>query len=87
MEQAQETLKMKCVVRNCLSCGRDTKSKSQLCTKCLGTHSHKPKDSAVIVGPLEELKSECEHDYSEDALGPHESDKRWSYIYVEDECF
>ncbi len=68
---------------NCLVCGRDTVARKQVCSRCLGTGFYASKDCAgATVGPNDLLYDEFEHDYSEEALGPHGSDQRWNYAYV-----
>ncbi len=71
-------------IKSCLFCGRDTKSKCQICNRCLGIGKYKKIDTAnAKFHPKQELFGECEYDYGEDALGPHESDKRWNFEFVE----
>jgi len=70
-------------VHSCLGCGRTTTSRCQICWHCLRIGKWREKDSPNSFGPWEELVSECEHNYSENALGPHTSDER-DYRFVGD---
>ena len=71
---------------SCLGCGRLTTAKCQICRTCM--HDRDSGEdilgSAFSCGPLTELYDEYNHDYSEDALGPHTSDERWSWQYTDD---
>lgn len=71
---------------SCLGCGRLTTIECQICYKCTrGRGSYKDtRGAASSCGPLTELASECQHNYSEDALGPHTSDERWDWEYLDD---
>lgn len=71
----------------CLGCGKVTTAKCQICDQCLGMRRYKTEEkrNASAEGPETQLRHECDSDYSEDALGPHTSDERWSWVYVEDD--
>lgn len=74
-------------VHSCLGCNRDTTAKCQICDRCTQMRRYKKDErgSAGSSGPETELFEECEHDYSENSLGPHTSDDRWDWYWVFDE--
>jgi hypothetical protein len=71
---------------SCLGCGRLTTAKCQICPKCRPNREtgNDKQGSAGSTGPFTELAHECSYDYSEDSLGPHSSDERWSWGWVDD---
>ena len=71
-------------IHPCIGCGRTTTAKSQICLRCLGYGKWKPKASAVAdSGPCEKTKGEEDHRYDENAMGPHTSDERSAYEWVD----
>jgi len=70
---------------SCIGCGKDTTARCQICDCCTQMRRHRRdnRGSASAGGPLIELHEECEYDYSEDSLGPHVSDGRWNWSFID----
>lgn len=70
----------------CIGCGRNTTARCQICDKCtqMRKSCRDERGAASASGPFTELRDEFEHDYSEQSLGPHTSDERWSWWWTDD---
>jgi len=72
-------------IHPCIGCGRTTTAKSQICSHCLGVGKWKSKASAVAAaGPFERTNHEEDHCYDENSMGPHTSDERSSYEWMDE---
>jgi len=70
---------------SCEFCGRDTRSKYRICRKCTGGDEHSREYATSNMTPLTEWEDECEHDYSEDSLGPKQAENRLGAMWDEEQ--
>lgn len=75
---------MKKEMVSCDFCGRDTPNKCRICKVCTGGHEHNREYAAAGMTPLSEWEGECEHDYSEDALGPKQAEDRVGAVWSDE---
>jgi hypothetical protein len=66
----------------CSFCGRDTKNKSMVCRHCTGGHSQNREYFSSTMEAFDEFYDECSYDYSEDSLGPKQSDVRFGSVWI-----